>query len=94
MWGDAEFACSAVNNAIERQAEGGLEAELSILAAKARAGDAATSIGRRAVHLHGAMGFTDECDIGLYMKRAVALSATLGQPEALRLQFVEMEKAA
>jgi hypothetical protein len=40
------------------------------------------------------MGFTDEHDIGLYLKRAIALSATLGQPEALRLELVEMERAA
>lgn len=95
MWGDAEFACAAVVNAIERLASGtGREAQLAVLAAKARAGDAATSIGRRAVHLHGAMGFTDECDIGHYLKRAVALNATLGQPEDLRLQFVALERAA
>ncbi len=94
MWSDAEFACSAVVNAVQRQAEGGTEARKAILAAKARAGDAATSICRRAVHLHGAMGFTDEHDIGLYLKRAVALAATLGQSEALRLEFIALERAA
>jgi hypothetical protein len=38
------------------------------------------------------MGFTDECDIGLYLKRAINLNATLGQPDELRLQFVEQER--
>ncbi|RRH73004.1 acyl-CoA dehydrogenase family protein [Falsigemmobacter faecalis] len=95
MWADAEFACSAVVNACDRQDEGdALAAHLSILAAKARAGDAAVTVGRRAIHLHGAMGFTDECDIGHYMKRAVALNSALGQPEALRLQFLALERAA
>lgn len=95
MWSDAEFACAAVVNAIERQSDAASdEAKLSVLAAKARAGDAATSICRRAVHLHGAMGFTDECQIGLYLKRAIALNATLGHPEELRLEFVELERAA
>lgn len=95
MWSDAEFACAAVVNAVTRQSESDPRAaRMAVLAAKARAGDAATSICRRAVHLHGAMGFTDEHDIGLYLKRAIALSATLGQPEALRLEFVEMERAA
>ena len=69
-------------------------ARMAVLAAKARAGDAAVSICRRAVHLHGAMGFTDECDIGLYLKRAISLNATLGQPEDLRLEFVNLERAA
>lgn len=95
MWIEAEFACAAVVNAVEMLEEGdGREARLAVLAAKARAGEAAFSICRRAVHLFGAMGFTDECDIGLYLKRAIALNASLGQPEALRLQFVELERAA
>jgi alkylation response protein AidB-like acyl-CoA dehydrogenase len=94
MWGDAEFACAAVVNAVERTLAGGSAGKLAILAAKARAGDAAVTISRRAIHLYGAMGFTDECDIGLYMKRAVNLNATLGQPEALRLQFLALERTA
>lgn len=95
MWADAEFACSAVVYACERiGGEDAMAASLSILAAKARAGDAAVTVGRRAVHLYGAMGFTDECDIGLYLKRADALNAALGQPEKLRLQFVALERAA
>lgn len=95
MWSDAEFACASVVNAVSRQSGANTrEARLAVLATKARAGDAAVSICRRAVHLHGAMGFTDEHDIGLYLKRAIALSATLGQPEALRLEFVELERAA
>ncbi len=95
MWGDAEFACAAVVNAAETAVSGEIkDATLATLAAKARAGDAAVSVTRRSVHLHGAMGFTDECDIGLYLKRAINLNATLGQPEALRLQFVALERAA
>ena len=95
MWSDAEFACASVVNAVTKQSDGDAkEARMAVLAAKARCGDAATSICRRAVHLHGAMGFTDEHDIGLYLKRAIALSATMGQPEAMRLEFVDIERAA
>lgn len=95
MWIDAELACAAVTRAVERlTAVDDREANLAVLAAKARAGDAALSICRRAVHLHGAMGFTDECEIGLYLKRAINLNAALGQPEQLRLQFIELERAA
>jgi alkylation response protein AidB-like acyl-CoA dehydrogenase len=95
MWMDAELACAAVANAVAAlEADDGQAVWLAVLAAKARAGDAAFSICRRAVHLHGAMGFTDECDIGLYLKRAISLNASLGQPEQLRLQFVNLERAA
>ena len=92
MWIEAEIAAAAVVNAVNAlQAGDDDAAQLAVLAAKARAGDAAFSICRRAVHLHGAMGYTDECDIGLYLKRAINLNATLGQPEQLRLEFVERE---
>lgn len=92
MWIDAEFAAAAVVNAVDAlQSDDDDAAQLAVLAAKARAGEAAFSICRRAVHLHGAMGYTDECDIGLYLKRAINLNATLGQPEQLRLEFVERE---
>jgi alkylation response protein AidB-like acyl-CoA dehydrogenase len=95
MWSAAEFACAAIVNAIERLVdEPGKPAALAVLAAKARAGDAAIDISRKAIHLHGAMGFTDECNIGLYMKRAVNLNATLGNPAQLRLQFVALERAS
>jgi alkylation response protein AidB-like acyl-CoA dehydrogenase len=95
MWMDAEFARAAVVNAVNvLQAGRGDAAQLAALAAKARAGEAAFSICRRAVHLHGAMGFTDDCDIGLYLKRSISLNATLGQPEELRLKFVELESGS
>lgn len=95
MWSAAEFACAAIVNALERLAdEPGKPAALAVLAAKARAGDAAVDITRKAIHLHGAMGFTDECDIGLFMKRAVNLNATLGNPAQLRLHFVALERAS
>lgn len=46
--------------------------------AKARAVTAAREITRDAVQLHGAVGYTDEFEIGLYLNRALVLSAWLG----------------
>lgn len=95
MWSEAEFACAAIVNVLEHlRDDAGKPAALAVLAAKARAGDAAINITRQAIHLHGAMGFTDECTIGLYMKRAVNLNATLGNAEQLRLQFIAQERQA
>jgi len=45
---------------------------------KARTAVAALQIAKGAVHMHGAMGYTDECDVGLYLKRALSLAAWLG----------------
>ena len=56
--------------------------------AKARCAEAATRIGRDAVQLHGAIGFTDECDVGLYLKRAMTLASWLGGPGWHRSRIV------
>lgn len=46
--------------------------------AKYRASEAALQICRQAVQLHGGMGYTDECDVGLFLNRALVLSARYG----------------
>ena len=61
--------------------------------AKVRAIDAALTIGREAVQMHGAMGFADECDIGLYLKRALVLAAWLGNGTAHRRRIERLQGA-
>lgn len=46
--------------------------------AKARAADAALRIAKDGIQMHGAIGFSDEYDLGLYVKRILVLSAWLG----------------
>jgi len=46
--------------------------------AKARAGRTARQITREAIQMHGAIGYTDEYDIGLYLNRTLVLDAWLG----------------
>ena len=55
--------------------------------AKARAAHAAMMATRLGIQVHGAMGFTDACDIGLYFKRALVLSAWLGNAAFHRARF-------
>lgn len=63
-------------------------ARLAISAAKARCADAAVEAGRVAVQLHGAMGFTEEADIGLYLRAALFHAAWLGNATQHRRRFV------
>jgi alkylation response protein AidB-like acyl-CoA dehydrogenase len=49
-----------------------------VSALKAFASSAALTVTKSAIQLHGAIGFTDEHDAGLYLKRAMWLSAHLG----------------
>ncbi len=51
---------------------------LHIAHAKARANDAAQLSARKALQVHGAIGYSYECDLHLWMKRAWALSHQFG----------------
>ncbi|MBI3936339.1 MAG: hypothetical protein HY323_05130 [Betaproteobacteria bacterium] len=57
---------------------------------KLRCGDAALRITREAIQLHGAIGFTDEYDVGLYLKRALVLAAWLGNGAAHRRRYARL----
>lgn len=52
---------------------------------KARCCHAALHMARLAIQFHGAIGYTDELDIGLYLKRALHLAAWLGGVRESRL---------
>ncbi len=59
--------------------------------AKARCTDAALLITRQAIQMHGAIGFTEDCDVGLYVKRAMTLAAWLGNGNAHRRRYAKTE---
>ncbi len=61
---------------------------------KARASQAALSICNEAVQMHGAIGFTDEYDLGLYLNRALVLSSWLGNASAHRSRYSGLLEAA
>jgi alkylation response protein AidB-like acyl-CoA dehydrogenase len=45
---------------------------------------------REAIQIHGAIGFTDEYDAGLYLKRALVLSAWLGNAVRHRRRYATL----
>ncbi len=59
---------------------------------KARCTDAALLITRQAIQMHGAIGFTEDCDVGLYVKRAMTLAAWLGNGTAHRRRYFNCAK--
>jgi alkylation response protein AidB-like acyl-CoA dehydrogenase len=61
---------------------------------KARCADAALKITREAIQLHGAIGFTDEYDAGLYLKRALTLAAWLGGATWHRRRYARLTVGA
>jgi len=57
---------------------------------KARCSEAGLRIAREAIQIHGAIGFTDEYDAGLYLKRAVVLAAWLGNAQEHRRRYARL----
>jgi alkylation response protein AidB-like acyl-CoA dehydrogenase len=73
-----EFARPLVYRAAWSLDVGDPDADLHVSMAKAAASDAANLAARTALQVHGAIGYTWEHDLHLWMKRAWALSATWG----------------
>jgi alkylation response protein AidB-like acyl-CoA dehydrogenase len=61
-----------------------------IAALKARASEAVMSVTKSVIQMHGAIGFTDEYDAGLYLRRAMALSVQHGDAAAHRARFARL----
>ena len=60
------------------------------IAVKAKASEDALFVTEACIQLHGAIGFTDEHDIGLYLKRAMLLSSLFGNAAAQRRRYVAL----
>ncbi|MFC1406879.1 MULTISPECIES: acyl-CoA dehydrogenase family protein [Streptacidiphilus] len=69
-------------------------AAVDIAAAKAACGGAGYSAARAALQLHGAIGYTDEFDLSLWIRRARVLRNAWGSPSACRRTVLELRPAA
>ena len=58
--------------------------------AKARAADAALLVTRQVVQLHGGIGYTDEHDAGLYLRKAMVLANLYGSAALHRARFAAL----
>ncbi len=84
-----ELSNAALADAIKELSANGnsSSAHGAVSRAKARCSDAALLICREAVQMHGAIGFTDEYDLGLYLNRALVYSAWLGNSDHHRRRY-------
>jgi len=89
-WVEIQIAKAAVKDAINSVMSGeDLARQASRV--KARCSQSALSITRQCIQFHGAIGFTDECNIGLYLKRAMVLSAWLGNASVHRIRYLDRQ---
>lgn len=73
-----EFARPVIQRAAHALAHQHPRASLHVSHARLAAGAAARLAARKSIQVHGAMGYTWEADLQMYMKRAWALDATWG----------------
>jgi alkylation response protein AidB-like acyl-CoA dehydrogenase len=73
-----EFSRPLVYRAAWSIARGDNDRSVHVAMAKARASEAALRAGRVALQVHGAIGYTTEYDLQLWMKRTWALAASWG----------------
>jgi alkylation response protein AidB-like acyl-CoA dehydrogenase len=87
-----ELLRAVLQDAVRALDAGGPADERARLASrcKARASDAGLRVTREVIQLHGAIGYTDEYDAGLYLKRALVLAAWLGNGSAHRQRFAAL----
>lgn len=83
----------AVLRDVVRQLDAAPDGTVRALAAsraKSRCADAALAITRAAIQFHGAIGFTEDCDVGLYVKRAITVAAWLGNGRTHRARYARL----
>ena len=85
-----EFARPLVYRAAWSLTEDDPDAGLHASMAKAMASDAATLAARTALQVHGAIGYTWEHDVHLWMKRAWALAAAWGDAATHRARVLDI----
>jgi len=87
-----ELARAVLDDAVRELDAGNSREEQAKLASrcKSRASDAGLRVTREVIQLHGAIGYTDEYDAGLYLKRALVLSGWLGNSSAHRRRFARL----
>lgn len=79
-----ELMNSVIANAARRFDAPAAERARLVAGCKARCSDAAFLTVRRCIQMHGAIGYTDACDISLYVKRIMQWTAWLGNGAAQR----------
>jgi len=58
--------------------------------AKARAGESGLMVLRQCIQLHGGIGYTDEYDVGLYLRRGMVIANQFGSAALHRRRFMAL----
>ena len=76
MYMHLRLCVAALDHAVAAWDHGG-DSELACARVRLRATETATRVVRECIQLHGAIGYTEQCDVSLYVQRALVMSARL-----------------
>jgi len=85
-----EFAKPMVHRGAYSLAHDDAEKALHVAMGKIYASECATFVAKQALQVHGAIGYTIECDLHFFMKRAWALAASYGDTHAHRRRIADL----
>lgn len=87
-----DLARAAINAAAARIDLGNdsHQCRLAVMRARSRAAGLARLVAREVVQMHGAIGYTDEADIGLFVRKAMSEAGQFAPDYALRKQFLTL----
>lgn len=90
-----ELSRAVVRDCAGRFDAAGSAAERALAAsqAKARCSDAALTVAKGCVQLHGGIAYTDECHVGLFLKRIMVLAGWLGDAAWHRARYGRLAEA-
>lgn len=90
-----ELSISVINKTLEILDSNPTDTARSIAVsrAKSRCAEAANIITQQAIQLHGGIGYTDECDVGLLVNRTLVVVPQYGNALAHRRRFAELAPA-
>ena len=89
-----ELAAACMDDALGAVERGDAPLGAAASRIKARCAHAALMVTRLAIQFHGAIGYTDEHDVGLYFKRALGLSSWLGSAPDHRRRCFDLQPRA
>jgi alkylation response protein AidB-like acyl-CoA dehydrogenase len=93
MWIYQELTRAALRSALDVFDEGAAssrECRAAASSVKSRASQTALHVAGQSVQLHGAIGITDEYELGVYINRSLVLAAHLGNAAAHRRRYGEL----
>jgi alkylation response protein AidB-like acyl-CoA dehydrogenase len=91
---ELELAIASCTSAAS-EIDAGLDAcnrALVVSRAKSRASESALNVTRTAIQLHGGIGYADEFDIGLYLRKAMVLAHSWGSSKWHRRRFISITR--